>query len=131
MNLNPFFRSPSSQFTNLLVWPFRTVIVCALLAFGQMAAYAQEQTPSQEGSYEFVSGTITEVSAERIIVNRSVMSKAAENRTFLITGDTKIEGKLRAKARVTVGFKTTDEGDVAVRIIVRSGQGPTPTPKKP
>ena len=56
----------------------------------------------------------------RIVVNRALLGKPPENRTFLITSETKVEGRLRVGARVTVGFKPGEEGDVAVRIIVRS-----------
>jgi len=82
--------------------------------------HAQEQgnTP-QEPTYEFFSGTISQIPEGKISVARTVLGKP-ENRTFLINGETKIEGKLKLKARVTVGFKTTPEGDLAVRIIVRT-----------
>jgi hypothetical protein len=81
---------------------------------------AQDQAPPIEGDYEFVSGTVTELPAGKIVVNRALLGKPAENRVFLITPETKVEGNLRTNSRVTVGFKTTDEGDVAMRIIVRS-----------
>ena len=38
---------------------------------------------------------------------------------FLIKSDTRIEGKLRVKLKVTVGFVTSDDGDVARLIVVR------------
>ena len=69
----------------------------------------------------------SELPPGRIVVNRALLGKPPENRTFLINADTKVEGKLKPKARVTVGIKSTDEGDVAVRIIVRTSQ----SPKKP
>jgi hypothetical protein len=127
MKLNPFFRCCSSPFTTLKVWPFRIAVVCLLLAMCGNAVSAQEQTPAAEPNFEFVSGTITELPPGRIVVNRALLGKPPENRTFLINADTKVEGKLKPKARVTVGFKSTDEGDVAVRIIVRTSQ----SPKKP
>jgi hypothetical protein len=62
----------------------------------------------------------------KIVVNRAVIGKPPENRTFQITPDTKIEGKLRTRVRVTVGFRAGEEGEpVAVRIIVRN------PPRKP
>lgn len=126
MKLNPLFRYCSSAFTTLKMWPVGTVVVCLLLALGTRHTQAQEQAPAAEPNYEFVSGTVTEMPPGRIVVNRAVIGKPAEERTFLINGETKVEGKLRTKARVTVGFKTTDEGDIAVRIIVRSGQSKNP-----
>lgn len=126
MKLNPLFRYCSSAFTNLKMWPAGTLVVCLLLALSTHHTQAQEQAPAAEPNYEFVSGTITEMTPGRIVVNRAVIGKPAEERTFLMNSETKVEGKLRTKARVTVGFKTTDEGDVAVRIIVRSGQSKNP-----
>jgi hypothetical protein len=98
-----------------------------LLSLAGWAMTAQEPPPATDSNYEFVSGTITELPPGRIIVNRAVLGKPPEDRTFLITSETKVEGKLKESARVTVGFKPTDEGDVAMRIIVRSAAAP----KKP
>ena len=81
-----------------------------------------EPAPAAEPSYEFVSGTIMELPSGRIVVNRAVIGKPPENRSFLITSETKVEGKLKEGARVTVGFKPTEEGEVAMRIIVRPAQ---------
>jgi hypothetical protein len=120
MKLNPAFRYCSSPFTTLMVWLVETAFVCALFALNGRPVQAQEQPPAAEPNYEFVSGTITELPAGAIVVNRALLGKPPENRTFIINAETKIEGRLRTHARVTVGFKTTDEGDVAVRIIVRS-----------
>ena len=126
MKLNGFFRSASSQLHIMKVWPIRTVFVCLLLACVAPAVQPQEPPPTGEAGYEFVSGTVTDLQAGRIVVNRAVIGKPAENRTFLMNGDTKVEGNLKNGARVTVGFKPSDEGDVAVRIIVRAG-----APRKP
>ena len=68
------------------------------------------------------SGPIVELSTSRITVSRSILGKPAEKRSFWIKADTRIEGKLRVKAKVTVGFVTTDEGDVARLIVVRTTQ---------
>jgi hypothetical protein len=65
----------------------------------------------------------------RIIVSRSVLGKPAEKRTFWIKTDTRIEGNLRAKTRVTVGYVVADEGNIARLIVVRSAQK-APTEKK-
>ena len=66
------------------------------------------------------SGTIAELEAKRIIVHRrSSGDLPDEKRTFLITNSTKVEGQLRLSARVTIGFLSGDQGDVATRIIVR------------
>ncbi len=102
-----------------MLWLLRALLTLTLLSNAVCAL--QEQTPAPgEPNYEFVSGVIVELPPGRIVVNRAVLGKPAEARTFLINQDTKVEGRLRNGVRVTVGFKPSDEGDVAVRIIVRS-----------
>jgi len=90
------------------------------LSLGWMPLCAQDPPPTAEPDHEFVSGVITDLSPGRIVVNRAVIGKPPEDRTFLITADTKVEGVLKVGVRVTVGFTSSEEGDVAVRIIVRS-----------
>ncbi len=80
--------------------------------------------PKSEPKYdETFSGPIVELSATKITVSRSILGKPAEKRTFSIKSDTRIEGKLRVRAKVTVGFVTTDDGeDVARLVVVRTAQ---------
>ena len=111
-----------------MMWLLRSLFALALFAATVVAARPQEQ-PGSEVGYEFFSGTIAQFSDSKITVSRNIFGKT-ENRTFIIKPDTKIEGKLKAKARVTVAFKTTDEGDIAARIIVRAANATTPL-KKP
>jgi hypothetical protein len=68
------------------------------------------------------SGPIVEISATQITVSRSILGKPAEKRTFWIKSDTRIEGKLRVKVKVTVGYVASDDGDVARLIVVRSSK---------
>jgi hypothetical protein len=66
------------------------------------------------------SGTVTELSADSLTVVRSVPAKDAVTRKFALEPQTKVEGKLRVKARVTVQYLAEDEGQFrAVHIIVR------------
>ncbi|MBV8818073.1 MAG: hypothetical protein JO022_06925 [Acidobacteriaceae bacterium] len=89
------------------------------------AAFTQEpsapaEPPKTEPEYQNTfSGPIVELTAEKVTVSRSILGKPAEKRTFLIKPETKIEGKLKVKMKVTVGFVTTDDGDVARLIVVR------------
>jgi hypothetical protein len=90
---------------------------------------AQEPTPPKpddqktEPQYDDTfSGPIVELSSEKVTVSRSILGKPAEKRTFWIKQDTKVEGKLRVKAKVTVGFVTSDDGDIARLIVVRGQQ---------
>jgi hypothetical protein len=70
------------------------------------------------------SGSIVELTATKITVSRSILGKPAEKRTFWIKSDSRIEGKLRVRARVTVGYVTSDDGDVARLVVVRTSQKP-------
>jgi hypothetical protein len=85
---------------------------------------AKKDSKSEPKYDETFSGPIVEVSAAKITVSRSILGKPAEKRTFLIKPDTRIEGKLRVRAKVTVGFVTTDDGDVARLVVVRPAQKP-------
>ena len=67
----------------------------------------------------FFAGTVVEWTPEKITVTRTVLGKP-ENRSFVMTADTKIEGRLRAKVRVTVRYTSDEDGDTATMIIVRS-----------
>lgn len=95
-----------------------------LLSLAALRAFAQApEASAQEPPLEFVSGTVAELPPGKIVVNRAVLGKPAENRTFQVNHETKIEGDLKVNARVTVGFKPTETGEpVAVRIIVRQTQ---------
>jgi hypothetical protein len=48
------------------------------------------------------------------------VSGRTENRTFRITPDTKVEGKLKVKVRVTVRYVGDDAGETAMLIVVRT-----------
>ncbi len=76
------------------------------------------------------SGNVVELDKSKLTVRRSVPDKPDEKRTFLIKPETKVEGRLRARARVTVGYMTNAEGDVAMRIIVRTGAPSSPLQKQ-
>jgi hypothetical protein len=91
----------------------------AILASAQPAP-APEQPPAPAPAYKFLSGTIIEVRPDSLVVRRSLLGRPAQTRTFRLTPDTKIEGDLKVKARVTVGYMTGEDGDVAARVIVRS-----------
>ncbi len=86
-------------------------------------AQEQDATAPAEPNGTF-SGAVVELTADRVTVSRSAANGHVERHTFLLKPETRIEGKLKTKARVTVGFNNTDEGDVARLIVVRQ-------PKKP
>jgi len=89
-----------------------------------VAAWPQDQPEKkaeQPPPDTFFSGTVVEFSAQSITVSRVNLGKT-EKRVFRVTPDTKCEGKLKAKVRVTVQYITADDGETAERIIVRSQQ---------
>ena len=110
------------------------LILCAslltVLVRAQETDLSKKDAPKSEPSYDDTfSGPVLELSAVKITVSRSILGQAAEKRTFLIKSDTRIEGRLRVRAKVTVGFVTTDDGDIARLIVVRTTQR-TPQEKK-
>jgi hypothetical protein len=109
-----------------IVW--RKVVRTGVLVLGIACRYGNAQDlpldkqapPQSEPHYaDTFSGPIIELSAERITVSRSVLGKPAEKKSFWIKPDTRVEGKLHVRVKVTVGFDTTDEGDIARLIVVR------------
>ena len=78
--------------------------------------------PSEPEYDDTFSGSIVQLSAVAVTASRSILGKPAEKRTFSIKPDTRIEGKLRMNSKVTIGFVSTDDGDVARLIVVRTTQ---------
>ena len=99
------------------------MVAGALLTSGWSQEHAKADGAKSEPKYdETFSGLIVELSATKITVSRSILGKPAEKCTFGIKPDTRVEGKLRVRAKVTVGFVTTDEGDIARLVVVRPAQ---------
>lgn len=103
---------------------------------GETSAAKSEPSKSEPKYSDTFSGPIVELfytgdstkkvhpddAITRITVSRSILGKPAEKATFWIKPDTKIEGNLRMRVRVTVGYVVTDEGNVARLIVVRTAQ---------
>lgn len=68
----------------------------------------------------FFSGAVVESTEVTLVVSRMVLGKK-ERHSFAVTADTKVEGRLRAGARVTVRYAPGDSGDSAILVVVRSG----------
>ena len=103
---------------------FLATLAIALL-FQPHPVRAQEQTPGLQGQPEdqFFSGTITALESDKITVTRTVLGTESTTKTFVITSETRFEGKPKLKARVTVRFVTEDEKDRAVHVVVRANGG--------
>ena len=95
----------------------------ALMLSGMGSRAWAQSDPGVKKSDTFFSGTVQDSSAMQITVSRVVLGKI-QKRAFRITPDTKVEGKLRAKARVTIRYVTDDDGDLATLIIVRAPPQP-------
>ncbi len=95
-----------------------TVAPLSLMARPQDPAEKKIEEPKPE---TFFAGTVIETTPEKITVSRVVLGKT-EKRVFRVTPDTKCEGKLKPKVRVTIRYVTTEEGETADLIIVRSQQ---------
>jgi hypothetical protein len=103
-----------------------TGFVCA-----QETELSKKDGSKSEPSYDDTfSGPVVELSATKITVSRSILGKPAEKHTFWIKSDTRIEGRLRVRAKVTVGFVTNDDGDIARLIVVRTTTAKAPQEKK-
>ena len=106
----------------MLSVPFYIALVAvALTIISSPATQAQEKEPQAKiGSDTFFSGNVVDVAADHVTVSRTVLGKAAEQRTFKITPATRVEGKMKQKSRVTVRYAASEDGEVvALAIIVR------------
>ena len=84
-------------------------------------AQESEPPPTQKARPQdtFFSGYVVSVAADKLTVARRTLTLSAVTKVFLLDSGTRIDGKLQPKARVTVKFEKTEEGEHAVRIIVR------------
>lgn len=98
-----------------------TLLVLLSTAF-PFSLRAQDKAPAEQPRNEFFSGVVTELSGDKITVLKALLGKNSETRTFLIAADTRIEGKLRVKARVTVRYTRDEDTNRALHIIVRTSQ---------
>ena len=105
-----------------------TALLIGLLAGAPATPLLADETSSSKGADTFFAGTVSQFTSDTIIVGRTVRGKA-ESRTFSLTPQTKVEGKLAVKVRVTVRYITDDDGDTATLIVVR-GSAPAPKPAK-
>jgi hypothetical protein len=88
---------------------------CAQLIIAQDAP-AGKAAPARP---EFFSGTVVSCSAIQVVVYRKTLMSDAVTKTFVIDENTKVEGVLKPKARVTVRFAREESVIHAVDIIVR------------
>jgi hypothetical protein len=101
----------------LLLWLALTSgVVATGVAQQDAAAPPSKTTPAND----IFSGTVSELASDSITVIRKAPARDAGARKFLLDAQTKVEGKLKVKARVTVRYQADDEGQLhALHIIVR------------
>jgi hypothetical protein len=98
----------------------------ALLAIGLPAISGQQQGSGPQPAHKSApandkfSGTIRDLTADSVTVVQIVPARDAVVRKFSLDSQTKVEGRLRLNARVTVQYASGEEGQLrAVHIIVR------------
>jgi hypothetical protein len=95
----------------------RYALIVAALVSGAALRPSVAQQPAPAAAPMF-SGVVTAVSATSLTVFRT---EPKDTKTFVITPETKFEGpKPQVNARVTIRYVANDDGDRAVRIIVRA-----------
>ena len=96
--------------------------VFGFLVLSLCLGLARPQDPTEKKTEEpkpdtFFAGTVIETTADQITVSRVVLGKT-EKRVFRVTPDTKCEGKLKAKVRVTVRYVTKEDGETDRKSVV-------------
>lgn len=121
-------RGISSGMLKLVTGFHTTCLVIGMLASMAVTPLWADETATAKAADAFFAGTVMELTSETIMVGRTVRGKA-ESRKFQLTPETKTEGKLAAKVRVTVRYVSDDDGDTATLIVVR-GAAKQAKPKK-
>ena len=106
-----------------------TILALGVLTCTAAIPLAADENNAAKAPDAFFAGAVAQFSSEAITVGRIVRGKA-ESRTFGLTPQTKIEGKLAAKVRVTVRYVSDDDGDTATLIVVRGSVPKPPKQKK-
>jgi hypothetical protein len=101
------------------------LVLLLALATGVSRGAADAGQAKPDSNFFFMSGVVTDLQENHLTITRTPAGKAAEKHTFVTTPETTIEGKLRLKARVTVGYVKGETEDTAVRIIVRPASPPS------
>jgi len=105
-------------------WALSVLLVLVLTS----PVRSQDDKNAAPPQYQYFAGVVTALTATSVTVMRSVLGKST-TRAFAITRDTIIQGgKPRVRSKVTIKWIASDDGDRAVKIILRS-PGPPP-PKK-
>jgi hypothetical protein len=133
MNFNPKFTQSSFLFLNLRDVLFLSRgVICVLLALaGSSPVRSQDDPPpsAQQPVDQYFAGVVTVLTGEKITLKQTVLGKPTV-REFVVTAETRYDpmgGKPKLKQKVTVQWVSGENGDRAVKIILR---GSAPPPKK-
>src|ERR1039458_8947372 len=116
MNFNPGFTFASWPSPTLYTVRFvQSGILMAALSFGATLhlCVAQQKTQQSAPKDQMFSGDVTAIDASTLTATRT---GSKVSRTFLITPETRFEGKPVVHSRVTIRYVATEEGDRAVRV---------------
>ena len=129
MNFNPKFTQLSFRFLNLrYVRLLLCGVIGVLLALaGSHPARAQDPPPGvQQVVDQYFAGVVTALTEDSITLTRTVLGKPTV-RSFAINAETVIEpqgGKPKLKQKVTVKWATGENGDRALKILLRGSPPP-------
>jgi len=132
MNFNPKFTQRSFLFLNLRnVRLLSCGVIGVLLAVAGSNPVSSQDPPhgAQQPVDQYFAGVVTAVADDSITLTRTVLGKATV-RSFAINAETVMQplgGKPKLKQKVTVKWVSGDNGDRAVKIILRGAAAP----KKP
>lgn len=94
-------------------------LLCSLLLLVLSFALCAKSVGAQDDEAHNFTGTLVESASDHLKVSRVLQGKA-EERTFKLNPETKVEGgRLRVRERITVRYTSNDDGDTAILVIVR------------
>jgi len=102
--------------------------ISVLLALANLSpVHCQDPPPAVQPQDQYFAGLVTELTEASVTITRTVLGKSTV-RKFAITAETVIQGgKPKLKSKVTVKWAAGEDGDRALKIILR---GSVPPPKK-
>jgi hypothetical protein len=109
----------SSSILGIVFRIFSMVLFLSAMLGPLVLPVAGDDAPVQKRGNLFFAGNVTQYDADMITVGRTVRGKA-ESRSFHLSPETKIEGQLTEKARVTVRYLSDENGDTATMIVVHT-----------
>ena len=91
---------------------------CSLVLIVLSFAWSARWVAAQEDQDNYFTGTLVENAADHMKVSRVLQGKK-EERVFKVNPQTKVEGRLRLRERITVRYVTGDDSFTAILVIVR------------